>query len=321
MSETGRLIFPVFLPMQGCPSRCIYCDQHKITAVAEPELDSQWAQAREFILRHPGKAKEIAFYGGSFTALPWAWREQLISRFDQIADPHTSYRISTHPAFITPAILEQCRLQGIRCIELGVQDFSTEVLHSSKRGYDGQTARRAAQMVKKAGFDLGIQLMPGLPGSDATSVVENHQTLSELIPDYLRLYPVIVLMGTPLADMYQQGAYQPLALDEAIALCADYCELAAAKGITVIKVGLPSNLNSHDVLAGPWHPAFGEFVQAEMLVRKLVSQILQHQEINLDKKQQALLNGHGGKFQKVFAQRLANCFTKKVEDTDISDSV
>ena len=307
--------------MQGCPSRCIYCDQHKITALAASDLEHQWAQARDFVLRHPGRTKEIAFYGGSFTALPWEWREQLISRFDQISDDCTSYRISTHPAFISPSILQQCWLQGIRCIELGVQDFCTEVLVCSQRGYDGQTARDAAQMVKNAGFKLGIQLMPGLPGSNASSVEENQQALSALIPDYLRLYPVIVLQGTPLADIYLRGAYQPLSLDEAIALCADYCELAEGKGISVIKVGLPSNLDSQDVLAGPWHPAFGEFVQSELLVRRLVVRILQHEEINLDKKQQALLHGHRGKFQKVLEQRIANCLTCSMECPQIFDSV
>lgn len=307
MSKTGNLIYPVFLPMQGCPRRCIYCDQHKISAAKHLDPLQHLSAAAAFIQRNAGRTKEIAFYGGSFTALSPAYRQQLLTAYAQIIDADTSFRISTHPLYISEPILQQCREQGIKCIELGIQDFSTAVLNASGRGYDSIRAREAALMVKAAGFKLGIQLMPGLPGSTAESIKYNMQQLVEILPHYLRLYPLVVIKGTTLVDAYQQGLYQPLSLDAAVAICADYYELAQAQQIKIIKLGLPSNLDPQEILAGPFHPAFGQFVQAELLIRNYLGHHLQNKEIILDKFQQSLLSGHHGKYQAILQERLANC--------------
>lgn len=296
--------------MQGCPGKCIYCDQHKISAVTDDNPLHHLSEVAAFIRRNPHRSKEIAFYGGSFTALSSDYRKYLLAEFAKVTDAKTSFRISTHPLFITDEILFECHEQGVRCIELGIQDFDTRVLSSSGRGYDHQLARDAALKVKEHGFLLGIQLMPGLPGANSETIKFNMQQLVDIHPHFLRLYPLVVIKGTELATKYLQGTYLPLSLDDATALCADYCEVAGANQIKVIKLGLPSNLDPTDILAGPFHPAFGEFVQAELLVRKLLSNYQRGQEIILDKKQQALLSGHQQKYQAMLQNRIANCMNR-----------
>ncbi len=307
------LIFPVFLPQQGCPQRCIYCDQHKISGSGEFDPEHDIEQAESFIRRNPHRNKQIAFYGGSFTALPASVRASLLQNFATIADPLTSFRVSTHPDYIDEEILCWCRQWGIKTIELGIQDFDTEVLAHSRRGYTGEQAFQAAELVKREGFELGVQLMPGLPGWSKGSTAWNHKALSALVPDLLRLYPVLVIKGTPLEGLYRQGKYTPLGLDEAITQCADYFSLARAHQIRIIKLGLPSNLDPRDVVAGPWHPAFGELVKAELLCRRLQEKQPRGGEIPLLRAEAALLKSHSGFYQRILAKRIGNCTVRIID--------
>ncbi|MDD4309252.1 MAG: radical SAM protein [Candidatus Cloacimonetes bacterium] len=302
-----NLIYPIFLPMQGCPHRCIYCDQRKISATISLDVEAELPKVARFIANHPDDDKQIAFYGGSFTALSPEFRLHIFTSFGNLLDANSSFRISTHPLYIDADILAECRANRVSCLELGIQDFDSEVLKESKRGYDCQAAVKACHLVKEHGFTLGVQLMPGLPGSSTSSITTNMQLLRELKPDYLRLYPLIVISGTPLAETFKAGEYTPLKLDEAVSICADYALLANEVGITIIKQGIPSNLPPHEVLGGPFHPAFGEFVMAELLVRRIILASTQKREIILDKKQQALLLAHRGKYKAILEQRLADC--------------
>ncbi|PKN71830.1 MAG: radical SAM protein [Candidatus Cloacimonetes bacterium HGW-Cloacimonetes-3] len=301
------LIYPLFLPMQGCKHRCIYCDQNKISGENTMDLAKELANVSRFIANHPDEDKEVAFYGSSFTALPASYRAELLQQFHKVVDAKTSFRISTHPLYINEEILHTCAAMGIACIELGIQDFCDEVLLATKRGYTGEQAMQAAMLVKHQGFTLGVQLMPGLPASTPATIEHNRLALTALKPEYLRLYPLVVIKGTPLADTYAQGLYAPLELEEAVQICADYAELAEQEGITIIKQGLPSNLNPQEVLAGPFHPSFGEFVLAERLVRHIIREICKGKEIKLDKKQRLLLMGYRGKYWAILQNRLKNC--------------
>jgi len=301
------LIYPVFLPMQGCAGQCIYCDQNKISGADADSLEASLAGAEEFLLRHRGVARQVAFYGGTFTALDQEYREDLLRRLLAASDSFASFRVSTHPGYIDPQILAWCGQWRISTIELGVQDFSDEVLTASKRGYTGAQALEAANLVRQHGFELGVQLMPGLPGWTDASLDYNRRMLARLRPDLLRLYPLIVLKGTPLAKLWQQGAYQPLTLGQAVTQCADYHSLATPLGIRVIKLGLPSNLNPADVLAGPWHAAFGELVKAELLYRDLCAQYPEGAAIILPPSEYNLLKSHGGRCLKKLEARHNNC--------------
>ncbi|HRY84142.1 MAG TPA: radical SAM protein [Candidatus Cloacimonadota bacterium] len=309
------LIYPLFIPMAGCAARCIYCDQSKLSGASALDLEQAAHDVAAFIRHHPEQDKQIAFYGGSFTRLSPQERNTMLERILPLLDEHSSFRISTHPLWIDQEILDWCGQNRIRTIELGIQDFNEAVLHRSGRGYGTAEAVGACKAVQEAGFELGIQLMPGLPGADLSSLEANLYYLRELKPRFLRLYPLIVIKGTPLEEEFRQGRYQPLSLDAAIQICADYCLLAESLRIRVIKLGIPSNIASEDILAGPYHPAFGEFVKAELLIRKLELDYQPDQPIFLNRKQASLLHGHGGRYFKILQDRLKNC-TLKLEITD-----
>ncbi len=292
--SSRALIYPVFLGMRGCPGRCIYCDQNKLSGGAEFDLERAVEQVREFVRRNPGREKQVAFYGGSFTALEQDFSANLLAAMQAVCDVHTSFRISTHPMYVGDDILIRCRNWNIRTIELGIQDFCAAVLARSRRGYGGHEALEAAHRVKKHGFELGIQLMPGLPGWSEASLAENRQILAELKPRFLRLYPLIVIRGTALEKDFQAGEYLPLSLEEAVEQCADYFPVAEKAGTTIIKLGIPSNIDPAEIVAGPWHPAFGELVKAEIVARKVLAINPQEEAVTIAREEMRLLKAHGG---------------------------
>lgn len=284
------LIYPLFIPNEACPGGCIYCDQSKISRAGSFDLAHAEAQVQAFIRRNPLRVKEIAFYGGTFTALPASRQEALLKAIHALLDAETSIRISTHPLYIDDEVLARCSSYRVKTIELGIQDFCELPLRQGGRNYSQAQALAAAEKVRAAGFVLGLQLMPGLPGSDSETIAENHRLLREVKPDLLRLYPLVVIRDTPLHKIYERGEYTPLSIPEAVKICADYSELCDQKGIRIIKYGLPSNLEQEDYIAGPFHPAFGELVQQELLIRKLDKNPL-HLE-SLEAKEEQLLRAH-----------------------------
>lgn len=305
---SGILIYPLFFPQAACPGTCIYCDQAAISGVSDTTDPAQMAiDVRDFVQRNPGREKQIAFYGGSFTGLPLIYRKQLMEYILPCLDRDSSIRISTHPLMIDEDILAWAKDNKIRTIELGVQDFADDVLAKSGRGYSGAQAIEACELIKAKGMELGVQLMPGLPGSSNQSIGLNMQRLREIRPKYLRIYPLIVIAGTPLEEFYRTGEYKALSLDQAIGICVDYLDLAEQLGITVIKIGLPSNLAVDKVISGPYHPAFGEFVMAERLIRRIVLDFVPDSAIILNERQRSLLCGHQCRFLRILEDRLNSC--------------
>lgn len=297
------LIYPLFIPNEACPKGCIYCDQSKISRAGAFVLEEAQAQVQAFIRRNPNRRKEVAFYGGTFTALPVSRQEALLKAIQALLDDYSSIRISTHPLYITDEVLERCKSYQVKTIELGIQDFCALPLQKSGRNYSPDQALAAAQKVRAAGFILGLQLLPGLPGSDEHTIAENHRILRQLKPDLLRLYPLVVIKGTPLHKIYLNGEYTPLSIPEAVKICADYAELCTQEGIRIIKYGLPSNLDLADFIAGPHHPAFGELVKQELLIRKLNK----NPELlcSLEQKEEQLLRAHACQYLKT--KRIKTC--------------
>lgn len=286
------LIYPLFIPMQGCPGSCVYCDQRKITGAGLFDLHQAVSEVRAFIRRNSGRNKEVAFYGGTFTALPQQTQNEYLENIASLLEPSDSIRISTHPVYIDADILGFLKARRVQSIELGIQDFNDDVLMQSGRGYSAETASKAVQIVRNAGFVVGLQLMPGLPGSSPQSNRQNLDTVLSLQPDLLRLYPTVVIQGTALEAMYLSGAYQPLGIVEAVQLCADYQQLCEPRGIRIIKYGLPSNIEPREVTAGAYHPAFGELVKQELL-RRLLAKDPQRKD-RLSPMELQLLRAHGG---------------------------
>lgn len=301
------------MPQYACPMQCIYCRQDKITGSQGFDLPAQLPQIKAFVRFHAHQSKQIAFYGGSFTLLPLSVREQIVSTILPLMDSETSLRISTRPDAINPEILSWCHTARIQTIELGVQDFSDDVLIASKRGYTSRLAMKSANMILESGIELGIQLMPGLPGYTQGTNLINHHAISSLKPHYLRLYPTVVIKDTALEAMYLNGEYLPLELSKAIDICADWFELIDPLPTRIIKVGLPSTLKTDDLVAGPYHPAFGEFVKTELLVRRLERTYKASCPVKLNKDEYYMLKGQRQRGLKILEERLDSC---KLEISD-----
>lgn len=289
-------VYPVFLPLKGCPFRCIYCDQHLITAVDSFNLDIHLPDIANFCHRHKDKLKEIAFFGGTFTALSRSWQEEQFQKLAEYIDDKTGIRYSTRPDCLSQEDIDLAKKYGVTTIELGVQDFSDQVLKESRRAYKQEIAIEACKLVKRNKLNLGIQIMPGLPGYNQQSNAETKEIIKAIKPEFVRIYPTLVLRGTELANLYYSGDFEALSLDEALAICADLYEYFTALDIKVIKVGVQiDSLDSDAIIAGPFHKAFGELVQAHLIAKgliRLIDREAKEVEILINNRYLSKLVGH-----------------------------
>ncbi len=271
MASRRPFVVPVFLAHQGCPHRCVFCNQALITAQKPrlPDAKQFHRRVSEFLKhRGPGRGPvQIAFYGGNFLGLGEAEIKHLLGLARQWikAGKADSIRFSTRPDTITTGNLGLLEGFAVRTIELGVQSMNDTVLTASARGHDAATTRRAAALIKKMlpDCELGIQLMVGLPRDTGQSALASARAVVELAPDFVRIYPTLVLDQSPLATLYRQGKYSPLALEEAVGLCARLYCIFRQNRIKVVRMGLQATDELRQpgtIIAGPFHPAFGQLV-------------------------------------------------------------
>ncbi len=262
---------PIFIPHLGCPYECIYCDQRVIAAQLEiPEPRQVNHIIEEHLQTIPEAADvEVAFFGGSFTAISEQQQEGFLLAVQPFLQQGRvrSIRISTRPDCIKVSNLELLQHYGVKLIELGVQSMSREVLRASRRNYEPEDVQKSCHLIKAMGFDLGIQLMIGLPGDTYQRDLDTTHAVITLQPQIIRLYPTLVIAGTALEFMWRHGQYRPLDLDEAVATCADMFLLLQKENIKVIRMGLyPGEDLRRDgvVKAGPFHSSFGELVEQQV---------------------------------------------------------
>jgi histone acetyltransferase (RNA polymerase elongator complex component) len=276
--QTGArpFIIPVFIPMSGCPHRCAFCNQTAITGV-KPHAISPSAVTRAIdtylpFVRDRGRSVQIAFYGGNFLGLPGQHLHDLLA----IATSHVtcgdvaSIRFSTRPDTITESRLAAIRDFPVHTIELGAQSMDDRVLARANRGHNAQCTESAARMVASAGYALGLQMMTGLPGDSPRQAIRTARELVSLAPDFVRIYPTLVLRQSRLAEAFRTGTYLPASLHETIALVSRLFLVFAAAHIPVIRMGLQADeaLSAPGaILAGPYHPAFGERVHSHLFCR------------------------------------------------------
>lgn len=273
----------------GCPNDCSFCNQKKITGVGTSVTP---IQVKGRIDRHlqtlagQNAEIEVGFFGGSFTAIPIEEQTALL----RVAYPYlehgkiTGIRLSTRPDCINEEILQNLKRFGVTMIELGVQSMDDEVLKKNFRGHTAEDARRASELIHAYGFALGHQVMLGLPGDTAEKAMQSVEELLAYKPENARIYPTLVIRDTLLAQWYQEGRYQPLGLEEAVEQSKQVLKKFRSAGTNVIRIGLlgSDNINPQkDVLAGPFHPAFGELVESELVYEKLTEQLLHTEGRNL----------------------------------------
>lgn len=277
-------IIPIFIPHLGCPCQCVFCNQQKITARTNAVSTDEVRETVERYLSTLGdldpKEIEIAFYGGSFTAIPIDKQTAYLKVANEYIDQGkvSSLHISTRPDCIDEEILENLRRHKVSTIELGVQSFSDEVLRLSKRGHDSEIAKAAAKLIKAQGFKLGIQLMIGLPGDSLERCIYSARETVALAPELARLYPTLVIDGTELYDMYEDGSYEALSKEEALLRTKEMYKILHKAGINIMRVGLKSTdiIGGSDLSAingGTYHPAFRQLVEGEIAYETIKEQL------------------------------------------------
>lgn len=282
MPEEGRkrpLIVPIFIPYHGCPHRCIYCQQEKITdQTARPLEPSSIKETLDRALQSPkfqrARDPEVAFYGGTFTSLPHDRIVQLLGAVRPYIKKglFRSIRVSTRPDALDTKKLELIRDFHVTTVELGTQSMDDRVLELARRGHRAMDTTHSVHLLRENGFKVGIQLMPGLPGDTEKTFMRTVDAVTGLSPDMVRIYPTVVIKGTELADWYRRKRYQPMSLEEAISVCKESCIQLEEHGIAVIRMGLmssPSLLEEGQIIAGPWHRSFGFLVRSEIHQQKI----------------------------------------------------
>lgn len=284
---------PFFLSMESCPRRCVYCHQGEITGVfGTPSPRS--VRETLVLLREP---REICFFGGSFTCFPEERRKDYLDAV-LTAPGGSLVRFSTHPQCITHAILDSLSPYPVSMIELGISSLDDGVLKACNRGYTGEFALSAMTSVLESGFQLGAQMMIGLPGQTEDSSVEDLHKIAairgrrERSSVTLRIYPCLVLEKTPLAELMNRGVYSPLTLEEGVRRAGRLLFEAERLGFPVQRVGLHATESlSRSVLAGPHHPALGEMARAVAFVTWLLKSS-PYGPWEIDRRHISLLRGH-----------------------------
>lgn len=296
-------IIPIFISHMGCGNDCVFCNQVKITGISQiPDTDKVKSIIDSYLRTIESDKIEIAFYGGSFTGI--SVKEQIA--YLEIAHHYKKkraihgIRLSTRPDYITPEVIERLLKYEVGLVELGCQSFNDSVLKASRRGHDMLHIQKAVKLLKDADIKFGIQLMAGLPEDTRERFMDSVHKSIALNPTTIRLYPALVIKDTEMEKQYERGLYKPLELVEAIEWCATAYKMFAHNGIDVIRVGLQKtdliDLGA-DVVAGPFHPAFGALVMSKIFEQAIEPFVKDNDclEVHVQAKQCMYINGQNKK--------------------------
>jgi len=295
-------IYPVFIPHAGCPHRCLFCAQDRstspsvvpeVTAVPDVNTVYNWLDSALPLLkdmpRHEAiplqDGSEIAFYGGTFSLLPLSQQAQYLetARHFITCGRVAGVRISTRPDALDDECISRLIACGVTTIEIGCQSFDNSVLAAAGRGHTVADNSSAIQRCQNAGLQVGAQLMPGLPGGDDDEALMSLQQALELKPSFVRIYPTVVIAGTGLAELWASGGYKSWTLDEAVDVCADMLHLCRRVDIPIIRLGLHGDPQlEKNLLAGPYHPAFGQLVRSRLWRRALFKTCPNNEQLTID---------------------------------------
>ena len=282
-AHTHPLIIPIFIPQLGCPHQCVFCCQPAITDTPHrcPTPDQVRREVNRFLTygRRPTSTVQISFFGGNFLGL----RSNSVLRLLEAAAAFVhngtvdSIRFSTRPDTVCEKKLELLTGFPVSTIELGVQSMHDRILDLVGRGHRAADTVAAAGRVKEQDYQLGLQMMVGLPGDSEDGAMETARRMAALAPDFVRIYPTLVLEGSPLADWFRSGRYRPMPLDACVTLVKRLYLFFKTRNIPVVRMGLQASEGLHEkagLLAGPYHPAFGHQVYAEIVLDAISAAIV-----------------------------------------------
>lgn len=283
-----RTNISVFIPHIGCPHRCSFCDQRSISGAAHAPSAEEVRELLDGQASHLAERNmqaEIAFFGGSFTAVP---RDYMISLLECAAEAVRKYpevycgiRCSTRPDCISEEIIAILKQYGMTAVELGAQSMSDEVLQVNGRGHSAEDVRRASRLIRESGISLGLQMMTGLYRDSEEAVRLTCREFIALKPDTVRIYPTVILKHTRLGSLFESGEYRSFGFEQTVDLCAELLREFEAAGIRVIRMGLHA---SHEVesemLGGVYHPAFREIVESRLFLNDMKRELLTREKGN-----------------------------------------
>ena len=285
MKQKQQYIIPIFVPHLGCPNDCTFCNQKSISGQTKKVTKKDVKETIEEYLKsfkEEDSYKEIAFFGGSFTGIEKEKQEELLeAAYQYVKDKKIdSIRVSTRPDYIDKDRLKLLKKYGVKTIELGVQSTNDYILKKCRRGHTYEDVKKASKLIRKYGFELGHQMMIGLPESTKLDELNTARDLAKLKPKIVRLYPVLVIKNTQLEKEYKSGEYEPLTVSQAVERCKELFYFFNRKNITVIRMGLqstdlicnPENEKS-EVIAGPYHEAFGQLVEDSIWYDSILEKI------------------------------------------------
>ena len=277
-------IIPIFVPHLGCKQCCTFCDQKTISGETKQVTADDVRNTIEYYLKNfkNDNYVEVAFFGGSFTAIPIETQKELLEAVQPYIKGKKvdSIRLSTRPDAIDKNILKMLKKYHVKTIELGVQSSNNYILERCKRGQIFEDVKKASKLIRKYRFKLGHQMMIGLPESTEKDDIKTAEDIIKLKPKLVRIYPVLVIKGTGLEREYRNKEFTPLTVGQAVERSKEILRLFAKKNIQVIRIGLqntetiadPKNKDS-EVVAGPYHPAFGQLVEDSIWYDKIVYEI------------------------------------------------
>ncbi len=278
-------IIPVFVPHLGCPNDCIFCNQKSISGQTKMVTKDDLKETIEYYLssfKEKDSYKEIAFFGGSFTAIDVKFQEELLQTANEYIQQGKidGIRISTRPDYIDKEILKRLKKYHVKTIELGVQSSNDYILKRIARGHTFEDVKKASKLIRRYGFNLGHQMMIGLPESTKIDEINTSKELIKLKPKMVRIYPVLVIKNTKLEKEYNEGIYEPLTVNQAVERCKEVVYKFNKKRVEVIRIGLQNtdiisepDSKESEVVAGPFHPAFGQLVEDSIWYDSIVDKI------------------------------------------------
>lgn len=324
----------LFVPHAGCPNQCSFCNQKSISGQAK-RITADDVRNAAFTAISTSKCEdgEIAFFGGSFTAIEKNYMLELLKEAKKFVSQgfFKGIRISTRPDAVDDYICDILKENLVTSVELGCQSMDDDVLKANKRGHTASDVEKATKTLRKYGFEIGHQMMTGLYKSSYEKDIETAKKIISLMPDTVRIYPTIVLENTELCDLYRAGQYDVYSAEKTINLCAELLEMFYENNINVIRTGLHSGGNVDEgYVAGFYHPAFKELCESRIYLGKILKQI---EEKRINKGNVSIFTapfavsptiGHGRKnicflkengfFAKVFPLDALNKYEVKVEE-------
>jgi len=327
----------IFIPHLGCPHKCSFCDQNKTTKAINSVVGADFMSARDvreilesyaISLKQRKLTAQIGFFGGTFTALDWNYREELLvianDYLKKYPEIFTGIRCSTRPDYIDEKILTQLKNYGVNALELGVQSMDEEVLKLNNRKHTSDDVRNSAKLIKSFGFELGVQMMTGLLGDTAEKSLYTADELIALKPVTARVYPTVILKGTLLGDLYERGEFETFSLEETVELCAEIYRRFVENNIKVIRLGL--NISSKDedrkkdIIGGNYGLQLGELCIGRYYFKKMLA-FMQNCEnkkfvVYTDRKNISKINGHKSE-NKIKLENLG--YTYKIKEKQGAD--